>query len=93
MKLLFLSYTDADGNDVAPFYRLLEDQESYKLIERGAKMMGKVTTKIQTEGTGTDPILEIVAITNERIPKSEVEAISQGAIDWLMDNGHMEHRQ
>ena len=90
MKSLFLSYTDADG--VAPFFQLLEDQAGYNLVVGTAGILGRVVTKIQSEGTGTDPILEIVAVTDQRIAQSEASEIIQGAINWLMDNGHLERK-
>jgi len=87
-KTFYLSYTDADG--VPPYFLLLDDEATFNLITSSANIMGKRSTQLHNHSTlPDDPTVDIVCITaaDDRIEPDRAMAISQAAINYLMEQG------
>jgi predicted esterase YcpF (UPF0227 family) len=82
IKQIFLCYTDHLG------FQELDGRAGYEFMLEAAHIMERHYTQIHSDSTReTDPIVDIIVITDTPLDRAQAEAIDQSATNWLHETG------
>jgi hypothetical protein len=82
IKQFFLCYTDHLG------FQELDGRAGYDFMLKAARIMERHSTQIHSDSTReTEPIVDIIVITNTPLDRAQVEVIDQAATNWLHRTG------
>ncbi len=86
IRELFVSYSQA--NDEAPVIRLVADWETLEVIKNSAPLFRRVGSSINVESINeSDPIVNIVCVTDKSLRAGQPEAITDEVVTWLQNQG------
>ncbi len=78
----FLSYTEHMG------FQELDGRAGYDFLLEAARIMERPFYQIHSDSTKeTDPLVDIIVITDEPMNQERALAIDQGATNWLHETG------
>src|SRR5579862_2144198 len=89
---LYLSYVETPGAE-GVYVFLPDSAAAEEAADMGHRRVCRVSRLHTRSGRPGDPNIEIVCFSESRLGRERAEEISQGAINWLMEEGHLQYSE